>query len=235
MANKKLYSYDEVSTSGLTDKVPTLQSAANKVTTLQKIYNLFKTSFDTVYTTTAAVATQITTALGPYATTDYVDDLVQQATESTMGTARVVTLAELQDDTSTNDTDFIPPVKFWDVLKNTFMGLTEFSAGVAVATIANLPGGSGVIVAGEALNVMLSKLQVQLNTAVNLPGGLTPALTALKVGASTDLPIDISETDSRFNVNVELTEGNYIYLYNATGQRVRISVDAANAIIVTPV
>ena len=64
---KKLYSYTEVTTSELADKVPTLQGGVNKVTTLQKIYNLFKNSFDSVYTTesfatnaaAAAAATRI--------------------------------------------------------------------------------------------------------------------------------------------------------------------------------
>lgn len=66
---KKLYSYTEVTTSGLADKIPTLQGGVNKATTLQKIYNLFKNSFDSVYTTASAVATQISTALSGYATT----------------------------------------------------------------------------------------------------------------------------------------------------------------------
>jgi len=48
---KKLYSYTEVTTSALADKIPTLQGGVNKVTTLQKIYNLFKISFDNVYAT----------------------------------------------------------------------------------------------------------------------------------------------------------------------------------------
>jgi hypothetical protein len=302
---KKLYEdFDQVAANQLTDEVPVKQTT-NKVTTLQKIYNLFKTSFDAVYTTTAAVAAQITTALSPYATTAYVNNLVatvyraagewdasgggyptigtgtagavrqgdtynvtvaggdfdigdsfyskvdnpgqdannwarfeantQQATESTRGTAKVVTLANLQDDASTNDTDIITPVKFWDVLKNTFMGLAEFSAGVAAALITNLPSGSGPIVAGEALDLMLSKLQTQLNTAVNLPGGLAPGLAPLKVGASTNLPIDISESDMRVNADLEIIEGKYLYLTNDSGQRVRISVDGSNNWVITPV
>lgn len=70
---KKLYSYTEVTTSGLADKVPTLQGGVNKVTTLQKIYNLLKNSFDSVYTTASAVASQISNALNGYATEGFVN------------------------------------------------------------------------------------------------------------------------------------------------------------------
>ena len=70
---KKLYSYTGVTTSELADKIPTLQGGVNKVTTLQKIYNLFKNSFDSVYTTANAVATQISNALNGYATEGFVN------------------------------------------------------------------------------------------------------------------------------------------------------------------
>ena len=76
---KKLYSYTEVTTSELADKVPTLQGGVNKVTTLQKIYNLFKNSFDSVYTTTSAVATQISNALSGYATQNYANTAANNA------------------------------------------------------------------------------------------------------------------------------------------------------------
>lgn len=73
-ATKKLYSdYEEVESNQLTDKVPVLQ-VTNKVTTLQKVYNLFKNSFDSVYTTSSAVANQINSALSGYATQLYVNN-----------------------------------------------------------------------------------------------------------------------------------------------------------------
>lgn len=54
-ASKKLYSgYTEVTNNQLTDQVPILQNG-NKKTTLQKVYSLFKTSFDEVYATAASV------------------------------------------------------------------------------------------------------------------------------------------------------------------------------------
>lgn len=62
-ATKKLFTdYTEVTTNEFTDQVPVLQSG-NKKTTLQKIYNLFKTAFDEVYATetfaTSAANTRI--------------------------------------------------------------------------------------------------------------------------------------------------------------------------------
>lgn len=50
-ATKKLFTdYTEVTTNEFTDQVPVLQTG-NEKTTLQKIYNLFKTAFDNVYAT----------------------------------------------------------------------------------------------------------------------------------------------------------------------------------------
>ena len=52
----------------LTDKAIVSQTNTVKASTFQSIYNLFKTGYDTVYTTTAAVAAQITAALTNYVT-----------------------------------------------------------------------------------------------------------------------------------------------------------------------
>lgn len=52
----------------LTDKAIVSQTNTVKASTFQSIYNLFKTGYDTVYTTTAAVAAQITAALINYVT-----------------------------------------------------------------------------------------------------------------------------------------------------------------------
>ena len=85
---KKLYSYTEVTTSELADKVPTLQGGVNKVTTLQKIYNIFKNSFDSVYTTesfatnaAAAAAANRIQAQG-MGSIDVYADVVSQLTSS---------------------------------------------------------------------------------------------------------------------------------------------------------
>lgn len=52
----------------LTDKAIVSQTNTVKASTFQSIYNLFKTGYDTVYTTTSAVAAQITAALVNYVT-----------------------------------------------------------------------------------------------------------------------------------------------------------------------
>lgn len=52
----------------LTDKAIVSQNNTVKTSTFQAIYNLFKTGYDTVYTTTSAVAAQITAALVNYVT-----------------------------------------------------------------------------------------------------------------------------------------------------------------------
>lgn len=71
---KKLYNYTEVSTSGLTDKIPTKQGVSMGVTTLQKIYNLFKTGFDAVYRTAGQVTAAINAALVNYYTIEQIDE-----------------------------------------------------------------------------------------------------------------------------------------------------------------
>lgn len=63
----------EVVTPTLTDKAVTIQAGKVKNSLLSTIYNLFKTSFDSVYTTTSAVALQIANALTGYATETYTD------------------------------------------------------------------------------------------------------------------------------------------------------------------
>lgn len=55
-------------TPSLTDKAIVSQTNTVKASTFQSIYNLFKTGYDTVYTTTSAVAAQITAALTNYVT-----------------------------------------------------------------------------------------------------------------------------------------------------------------------
>lgn len=52
----------------LTDKAIVSQNNTVRTSTFQAIYNLFKAGYDTVYTTTAAVAAQITAALTNYVT-----------------------------------------------------------------------------------------------------------------------------------------------------------------------
>lgn len=81
-AIKKLFTdYTEVTTNGFTDQVPVFQTD-NKKTTLQKIYNLFKLSFDNVYTTASAVSTQITSALSTYATQTFTIDAANESLDN---------------------------------------------------------------------------------------------------------------------------------------------------------
>lgn len=55
-------------TPSLTDKAIVSQNNTVRASTFQSIYNLFKAGYDTVYTTTSAVAAQITAALTNYVT-----------------------------------------------------------------------------------------------------------------------------------------------------------------------
>lgn len=116
---KKLYSYTEVTTSALADKIPTLQGGVNKVTTLQKIYNLFKNSFDSVYTTTSAVATQISNALTGYATQTFATSAA-----NTAASARI-----LKQDIQIFDIDA--------------SGINELPLASCVLSITNITGGTG--------------------------------------------------------------------------------------------
>ena len=112
---KKLYSYTEVTTSSLADKIPTLQGGVNKVTTLQKIYNLFKNSFDSVYTTANAVATQISNALNGYATVTFVNDGL--ASKLDLQSAEIANI---------------------DASANTLLSLTN-----CILSVTNIPSGTG--------------------------------------------------------------------------------------------
>lgn len=81
-ATKKQFTdYTEVTNNEFTDQVPVLQTV-NKVTTLQKVYNLFKKSFDNVYTTTSAVANQISSALTNYATQTFAIDAANESLDN---------------------------------------------------------------------------------------------------------------------------------------------------------
>ncbi len=72
---KKLYSgYNEVTTSIYTDKIPTLQNGENEVTTVQKIYNLFKAAYDSIYTTTQDVEFIVSNALTDFATLEKLNE-----------------------------------------------------------------------------------------------------------------------------------------------------------------
>lgn len=63
MADKKISDLTSGTTLGGTEELPIVQSS----TTVKTTINAIKTFFDTIYTTTSAVASQITTALLPYA------------------------------------------------------------------------------------------------------------------------------------------------------------------------
>ena len=128
---KKLYGFDEVTTSGLTDKLPTLQGGTNKVTTLQKVYNLFKTLFDSVYTTTSAVATQISNALTNYATQTFASNVATEAyNDSILYTNQAVETRQ--------EKQSIKEVPI-DASSRT----NEINVGNCVLSITNIPGGTG--------------------------------------------------------------------------------------------
>lgn len=144
---KKLYSYTEVTTSELADKVPTLQGGVNKVTTLQKIYNLFKNSFDSVYTTASAVASQISNALNGYATEVFVNSLLSAQISNaltgyaTEGFVNSVLLTKL-------DLQSSEIVKI-DASENTELSLTN-----CILSVTNIPSGTG----NKEVKIILSDL-----------------------------------------------------------------------------
>ena len=116
---KKLYSYEEVTTSLLADKIPTLQGGVNKVTTLQKIYNLFKNSFDSVYTTAsfatnaaaAAAATRI-----PKQSTELVEvDLLAGLKELTP-TSCILSIVKIPGGTGNKEIKLRLDTENWSVL-----------------------------------------------------------------------------------------------------------------------
>ena len=129
-ATKKLFTdYTEVTTNVFTDQVPVLQSG-NKKTTLQKIYNLFKLSFDNVYTTASAVSTQITSALSTYATQTFATNAATTAlSNANTYTNEQVALRQLKQSTSTVDINA--------------SGVDELGVYNCILSITNIPGSSG--------------------------------------------------------------------------------------------
>lgn len=134
-ALKKIFTgYTEVTTSNLIDELPTLQGGVNKKTTLQKVYNLFKTSFDTVYTTTSAVATQISNALTNYATQIYASNAANTAASSALISANSYTdsaVSTKQDKQALSIVDI-------DAQSN-----PELSEQNCILAISNIPSGTG--------------------------------------------------------------------------------------------
>lgn len=63
----------ETITPALTDKAVTIQAGKVKTSLYSAIYDLFKTGYDSVYTTASAVTLQISNALIGYATEDFAD------------------------------------------------------------------------------------------------------------------------------------------------------------------
>lgn len=101
MANKKLYTdFPEVTTSGLTDSVPTLQTTM-KTTTLQKVLNLFRANADA--TTSAKGFVELATNAETQAGTDTDRAVTPAGLESKTATVTRKGIAELATQTEVND------------------------------------------------------------------------------------------------------------------------------------
>lgn len=163
----------------------------------------------------------------------------QQATESERGTARIAQQSDVSNSNSTNDTDFMPPGKFWAAAKTVLFTITEFAVAVSNASISTITAASGTIVNGETLGLMLSKLQGQINAIpINkliMLDELGPNPTPLTKNGD---PIGIIVTDDgiTFSKTIELSPGASIITYTEPGEiKVRMYVNDSFDVIAEPV
>jgi hypothetical protein len=84
MSNKKISELELVTANASGDQFPLVQNGETMKTTLSKI----ATYLGTIFTTTSAVASQITTALTGYATEEYADTAASAAEGNAIAAAK---------------------------------------------------------------------------------------------------------------------------------------------------
>ena len=128
--NKTILELNEVTANASGDVFPLVQSGVTQKTTLSKI----KTFFDSIYTTTSAVATQISNALSSYATQTYANSAASTAQSNAIASANGYTdtqVATKQPKQSTN------------VVSINAQGSPSLTSANCILSIFNIPSGTG--------------------------------------------------------------------------------------------
>ena len=125
--NKTILELNEVTANASGDTFVVVQGGVTQKTTLSKI----KTFFDSIYTTTSAVATQISSALSGYATQTFATD----AANESLGNAKQYTddAVMLKQDKQS--------IKVFDI--DASSGASVINVSSCVLSITNIPAGTG--------------------------------------------------------------------------------------------
>ena len=128
--NKTILELNEVTANASGDVFPLVQSGVTQKTTLSKI----KTFFDSIYTTTSAVATQISNALSSYATQTYANSAASTAQSNAIASANGYTDTQV----ATKQ-----PKQSTDVVSINAQGSPALTSANCILSIFNIPGGTG--------------------------------------------------------------------------------------------
>lgn len=128
--NKTILELNEVTANASGDVFPLVQSGVTQKTTLSKI----KTFFDSIYTTTSAVATQISNALSSYATQTYANSAASTAQSNAIASANGYTDTEV----ATKQ-----PKQATNVVSINAQGSPALTSTNCILSIFNIPGGTG--------------------------------------------------------------------------------------------
>lgn len=124
--NKTILELNEVTANASGDVFVVVQNGVTQKTTLSKI----KTFFDAIYTTSSAVASQISSALTNYATQTFANNAANTAqSNANTYTNQQVALRQLKQSTSTVDINA--------------SGVDELGVYNCILSITNIPGSSG--------------------------------------------------------------------------------------------
>ncbi len=128
--NKTILELNEVTANASGDVFPLVQSGVTQKTTLSKI----KTFFDSIYTTTSAVATQISNALSSYATQTYANSAASTAQSNAIASANGYTDTQV----ATKQ-----PKQSTDVVSINAQGSPSLTSANCILSIFNIPSGTG--------------------------------------------------------------------------------------------
>lgn len=183
----------------LSDKVVTIQSGTVKTSLYSAIYNLFKTGYDTMYTTASAVATQISNALLGYATETYVDNAANNAESNAILSSNGYTDNAIQTKINKQNVSFLINVDASTV--------TDINSSNCILVISNFTSGTG----DKLVRLKIKDEVLMLGDAVITSLSYNGFDVSIKAWSITD-DLGIVYLDLYFNVHSTPLQPIFVYL-----------------------